>query len=79
MLSRISALLAAAALCIQAVPAAAQSGVEETTAEQRRALGLSSFLRSDLVLILGAIGVAVLINLALIAADGDDDEDPVSP
>lgn len=79
MRSKIPMLLAALALCVQTVPAAAQTeGVEATTEEQARALG-QDFLRSDLLLVLGAIAAAVLVNLALIAADGNGDDEPVSP
>lgn len=67
MLSKIPALMAAAALAIQAVPARAQTGQE------------SSFFRSDLALILGVIAAAILLNVVLIAADGDEDEVPASP
>jgi hypothetical protein len=78
-LFRFPALLAAAALAFQAVPAIAQSEASaEATEAQRQALGQSSFFRSDLILMLGAIAAAVLVNVVLIAADGDDEE-PVSP
>ena len=76
MLPKLPALLAAAALAVQAVPALAQS--DGTTEAERIATGQSSIFRSDLVLMLGAIAAAVLVNVVLIAADSDDEE-PVSP
>ena len=59
-------MMAAAVLAIQAVPARGLTGEE------------SSFFRSDLVLVLGAIAAAVLLNVVLITADNDEDES-ISP
>ena len=75
MLSKVPALLAAAALTVQAVPAMAQT--ESTPTSGARLPGDRSFFNSDIIVMLGAFAVAALINVALIAADGDDE--PVSP
>jgi hypothetical protein len=73
--SKIPAVLAAAALAVQAVPALAQA--ESTPTAGARLIGDQSFFRSDLIIMLGAIAVAALINVVLITSD--DDEEPVSP
>ena len=75
MLSKVPALLAATALAVQTVPAVAQT--EPTPTDDVRLPGEQPFFRSDLLIMLGAIAVAALINVALVAAD--DDEEPVSP
>ncbi|HEY9554120.1 hypothetical protein [Allosphingosinicella sp.] len=77
MLSKVPALLAAAALAVQAVPALAQAETTPTPTAQARLIGDQSFFRSDLLIMLGAIAVAGLINVVLIMSD--DDEEPVSP
>lgn len=75
--SKIPAVLAAAALAVQAVPAVAQAESTTTPTAGARLIGEQSFFRSDLIIMLGAIAVAALINVVLITSD--DDEEPVSP
>ena len=75
MSSKVPALLAAAALAVQTVPAVAQTESAPTSGARLPGQG---GVRSDIFVMLGAIAAAALINVVLIASD-DDDEQPVSP
>ena len=74
MLSKVPALLAAAALAVQALPAVAQT---ESTPTSGTRLPGEGGVRSDIFIMLGAIAAAAIINVVLITTD--DDEEPVSP